>query len=121
MLDSVNGAEEDRQTLMEASYFQNETHTGMSFEKMLVEDGEPEVSLTENNWFLYAIGGDNELKIHAKKAPFQVNFADGGSSSVASGPVIQSGPSGLVETSGGKNAGVLLSGFVLHVLSIVLA
>lgn len=57
---------------------QNETHTTMKFTKLLVEDGEPEVSLTEESYFLYAWGTSNELGMHAGRQSFPLNLGTGG-------------------------------------------
>ena len=65
-----------QQTLSGATMNQNSTHTTMTFTKLLQEDGEPTVSLTESNNFLYAIGTSNELAYHASSQAFSLNFAD---------------------------------------------
>ena len=65
-----------QQTLSGATMNQNSTHTTMTFTKLLQEDGEPTVSLTESNNFLYAIGTSNDLGFHAIGQAFVLNFAD---------------------------------------------
>ena len=58
----------------------------MTFTKLLQEDGEPTVSLTESNNFLYAVGTSNELGFHAIGKSFPLNFADtSGATPVAAG------------------------------------
>lgn len=64
---------DDQQTLIDASYLQNETHTYMKFTKKIQEDGEPTVSLTQDNFFLYAVGSSNELQVHDKRRAFEAN------------------------------------------------
>jgi uncharacterized membrane protein len=55
------------QTLTEESIEQNSTHTVLKFTKQLVENGEHPISATEENTFLWAIGGSNTLGIHASR------------------------------------------------------
>jgi DOMON domain len=86
----VTMAPDTRQTLTNATYFQNDTHTGMTFTKLLVEDGDPPVSLTQSNFFLYALGRDNAFGQHATRNSFALNFADTSGSAIqttgSSGP-----------------------------------
>jgi DOMON domain/Eukaryotic cytochrome b561 len=74
-------APSDRQTLTEASYTQNTTHTTMTFTKALVEGSELNISLTGNNNFLYAVGSSNTFGYHASRQGLALNFASASSTS----------------------------------------
>jgi hypothetical protein len=72
----VTKAPDNRQTIMNATAFQNATHTGMKFTKLMQETGEPTVTLTGANFFLYAAGRDNEFGIHALRSSIALDFAN---------------------------------------------
>jgi DOMON domain/Eukaryotic cytochrome b561 len=67
-------ASSDRQTLTEASYSQNGTHTTMTFTKSLADANEVPILLAGNNNFLYAVGGSNAFGYHASRQPFSFDF-----------------------------------------------
>jgi DOMON domain/Eukaryotic cytochrome b561 len=69
-------ASTERQTLTEASYTQNATHTTMTFTKLLVETNELPISLAGNNYFLYAVGSSNTFGYHASRRGFARDFAN---------------------------------------------
>jgi hypothetical protein len=79
---AVQKLPQDQQTLIDASYMQNDTHTYMKFTKKIQEDGEPTVSLTQNNFFLYAVGNSNELEQHGMRSAFEANPSALGSDGV---------------------------------------
>ena len=62
----------DQQTLMDGNIEQNETHTVLTFTKLVEEEGELSINPTGNNFFLVAAGTANELAFHAVRQPFEV-------------------------------------------------
>ena len=52
------------QTLLDSSMLQEDGVTTLTFTKLLEEQGELPISLTDNSIFLYAIGFDNTLAVH---------------------------------------------------------
>jgi DOMON domain len=77
----------ERQTLTEASYTQNATHTTMTFTKSLAEANEQAILLSGMNNFLYAVGSSNTFGYHASRRPFAFDF-----SNAAATPGGSSGP-----------------------------
>jgi hypothetical protein len=77
----------DRQTLLNATYAQTAGQTRMTFTKLLAEPGEDlAVSLTEDNFFLYAVGpAGNAYVQHDLRDAFTLNFASDGNSNLAVG------------------------------------
>lgn len=73
--DAVTLAPPDRQTLVNASMFQNDTHTGMSFTKLMVEPNEPPINILGETFFLYAMGPSNEFQIHNVKNSYAVDLS----------------------------------------------
>lgn len=65
----------DRQTLTDASYTQNATHTSMTFTKPLVEANELPILLQGDNFFLYAVGSDNNFGFHASRDGFTIDLS----------------------------------------------
>ena len=65
----------DQQTLVEGTIEQNETHTVLTFVKLLEEPGEIAIDPNGENHFLVAAGSDNELAYHDKREtlPFQLS------------------------------------------------
>lgn len=57
----------EQQTLIEGDIVQNETHTVLSFVKLLEEPGEISIDPNGENWFLVAAGSGNTLAYHAKR------------------------------------------------------
>jgi DOMON domain len=85
----VTRAPDNRQTIVNATAFQNATHTGMKFTKLLQETDEPTVMLSGPNHFLYAAGRDNELGMHALRSSIALDFAtldNGGTGSDSTAP-----------------------------------
>jgi hypothetical protein len=62
----------DAQTLISPTTVQNETHTILTYTKLMEEDGELSISPTEKQTWIWAYGIDNELTGHAKQN--QVTF-----------------------------------------------
>ena len=62
----------EQQTLMDGNIEQNETHTVLSFTKLVEEEGELSINPTGNNFFLVAAGSGNELAYHAVRMPFEI-------------------------------------------------
>ena len=81
-LSDVVLAPSERQTLTDASYYQNDTHTGMIFTKKFVEGEEQEILLAGINNVLWAIGPTNAFAVHSKRGGFPIDF-----SSTDSGPI----------------------------------
>ena len=71
-----------QQTLTDATYTQNATHTVMTFTKPFVDGSEIPVAIAGNNFFLYAVGFDNNFGIHANRLGFQLDL-----SSTDAGPI----------------------------------
>jgi len=63
---------DEKQTLKDATITQNNTHTVMTFTKLLVEDGEHPISSDNENVFLYAVGSANSLAYHASRGSFSL-------------------------------------------------
>lgn len=61
---AVQLVESDRQTLMNASIYQNDTHTVLKFTKHLVEFDETTISPTDSNIAIFAVGYGNSLSQH---------------------------------------------------------
>lgn len=76
-----------QQTLTDATYTQNSTHTVMTFTKPFVDGSEIPVAIDGMNNFLYAVGTDNNFGYHAKRLGFAFDL-----SATSAGP-IQSGSS----------------------------
>jgi Eukaryotic cytochrome b561 len=74
-----------QQTLTDATYTQNSTHTVMTFTKPFVDGSEIPVAIDGMNNFLYAVGINNNFGYHAKRLPFAFDL-----SATSAGP-IQSG------------------------------
>ena len=62
-------------TLTDATYTQNDTHTVMTFTKPLFDGSEIPVVIDKVNFFLYAIGFDNEFGIHRERLGFALDLA----------------------------------------------
>jgi Eukaryotic cytochrome b561 len=62
--------------LMNASYYQNETHTSMIFTKKFVEENEQTILLKGDNYFLWAIGKDNSFGIHPERGDIKLDFSN---------------------------------------------
>ena len=59
---------DDRQTLKNHSILQNDTHTVLTFDKILVESNEVPIALGTKMAFIWAYGYENDLRrVHAKK------------------------------------------------------
>jgi Eukaryotic cytochrome b561 len=76
---AVTRAPDNLQTLIDATAFQNATHTGMKFTKLMQEVNEPTVTLEGKNFFLYASGFDNKFGMHKSRSDFALDFANLGS------------------------------------------
>jgi hypothetical protein len=85
----VTLAPTERQTLMDASYSQNDTYTTMKFTKKFVEPNEQEIFLSGMNYILWAIGPSNAFQAHSVdgRGNIPIDF----SSTEALGPVELSG------------------------------
>lgn len=71
--ESVSGVRlfpSDQQTLMNASIYQNDTHTILTYTKLLEEAGELSVSATDANTFIWATGPSNQLGRHNQQSSF---------------------------------------------------
>jgi Eukaryotic cytochrome b561 len=77
--EAVRRAADNLQTLTDATAFQNATHTGMKFTKLMQEVNEPTVTLQGKNFFLYASGYDNTFGMHKSRSNFALDFANLGS------------------------------------------
>jgi hypothetical protein len=55
------------QTLTNTNLIQNSTHTVLTFTKPLVESGEYDLSATDANTILWAVGGTNQLLFHIRR------------------------------------------------------
>ena len=62
----------DQQTLLDGNIVQNDTHTVLTFTKLLSEPGEIEIIPNGPNFFLVSAGSSNELNIHTQRAAAQV-------------------------------------------------
>lgn len=65
----------DQQTLLDGDIVQNDTHTVLTFTKLLSEPGEIEINPNGNNFFLVASGSGNDLNIHLQRAAASVTLA----------------------------------------------
>ena len=65
----------DQQTLLDGNIVQNDTHTVLTFTKLLVEPGEIEINPEGDNFFLVASGSGNDLNIHLQRAAAGVRLA----------------------------------------------
>lgn len=74
-LEAVTLAPPERQTLTDAKYYQNDTHTGMIFTKKFVEANEQEIFLAGTNYILWAIGGGNAFALHSDRGGFPIDFS----------------------------------------------
>ena len=74
-LEAVTLAPTERQTLTDAKYYQNDTHTGMIFTKKFVEENEQEIFLSGTNYILWAVGGDNSFSLHTGRGGFPIDFS----------------------------------------------
>jgi len=74
-LDGVIPVEDERQTLTDASIFQNSTHTVLTFSKLLEEENEVSAN-AESNQFNFAIGSSNDLAIHAIRGTATAPFSE---------------------------------------------
>jgi DOMON domain len=61
---------DDRQTLKNHSIIQNDTHTVLTFDKILVESNEVPIVLGTKMAFIWAYGFHNDLNVHAKRGAF---------------------------------------------------
>ena len=62
------------QTLTNAKIMQNSTHAVLTFTKPLVESGEYDLSATDANTVLWAVGGSNELLFHIRRGDITLKF-----------------------------------------------
>ena len=74
-----------QQTLTDATYTQNETHTVMTFTKPFVDGSEIPVDLNGNNFFLYAVGSSNSFGTHIKRLGFALDLSATTLDSISSG------------------------------------
>lgn len=78
-MDTVQRAPIERQTLIDAVFEQNDTHTYMKFTKLLQEPNfENPIVLHANNTFIYAIGKLDEVSMHVHAGKFVVNPSEVG-------------------------------------------
>jgi hypothetical protein len=74
---NVKLAPEERQTLIDAIFEQNDTHTYLKFTKFMEEEGEHPIDTMDENIFLWAVGRSNDIEsIHAKKGTFKWKVCD---------------------------------------------
>jgi hypothetical protein len=76
-----------QQSLTDATYTQNSTHTVMTFTKPFVDGSEIPIVITGINNFLYAVGTSNELGYHAKRRGFPLDL-----SATSLGPIDSGSP-----------------------------
>ena len=88
--------DDSRQTLMNATIVQNDTHTVLTFTKFIEESNENSVSATDASWFVWAVGASNTIKAHGKR---------GGLSLVVNQCVVSKG--GVVMNAGSQQDGVV--------------
>ena len=65
----------DQQTLLDGNIVQNDTHTVLTFTKILSEPGEIEINPNGANFFLVASGTANDLNIHLQRAAASITLA----------------------------------------------
>ncbi|CAB9522450.1 expressed unknown protein [Seminavis robusta] len=65
----------DKQTLLDESITQNETHTVLSFTKYLEEEGEATINGNGTNRFVVAYGFDNLFSFHEQRASFVMTLS----------------------------------------------
>lgn len=65
----------DQQTLLDGNIEQNDTHTVLTFTKLLTEPGEIPIDPNGNNFFLAAAGSGNDLNFHTKRAAVGLGLA----------------------------------------------
>ena len=63
-----------QQTIQNGNIQQNETHTVLTFQKFLEEDGELSINPEGTNFFLVAAGSGNDLAIHQHRAPVSLSL-----------------------------------------------
>jgi DOMON domain/Eukaryotic cytochrome b561 len=63
-----------QQSLTDATYKQNTTHTVMTFTKPLVDGNEIPIVIDGVNYFLYAVGRDNNFGMHSKRGGFSLDL-----------------------------------------------
>ncbi|CAB9496618.1 Eukaryotic cytochrome b561 [Seminavis robusta] len=68
----------EQQTLLSKSLEQNDTHTVLSFTKLLEEPDEVAITTSGDNNFLVAVGLSNEFGYHAARHPFTERITCGG-------------------------------------------
>jgi len=72
----------DQQTILDGNIVQNDTHTVLTFTKLLTEPGEIAIDPSGTNFFLAAGGAQNELGFHAVRGtvglPLSPCTAEGG-------------------------------------------
>jgi hypothetical protein len=67
--------QDSRQTLTNATIDQNNTHTVLTFTKILEEANENGISATDASWFVWAVGYDNTAWAHARRGGFALAFS----------------------------------------------
>lgn len=65
----------DQQTLLDSNIEQNETHTILTFTKLLVEPGEISINPNGDNFFIVAGGSRNNLDFHQVREAASLNLA----------------------------------------------
>ncbi|CAB9503318.1 Eukaryotic cytochrome b561 [Seminavis robusta] len=64
----------EQQTLLSKTLEQNDTHTLLSFTKLLVEPDEVAINTNGDNFFLVAVGSGNDLAYHASRHSFTAGY-----------------------------------------------